>query len=171
MTSPKRRLLTSAAVSRVLVILLTILASHLPLFDSSPRVLIPESTWASSFLRWDAFFFAGIAKNGYVYEHEWAFFPGTPLIMRYAGKLFSANPWTAALQGGAAVALFCDTTSVLYDLSLHHLHSEKLAFVATLLSLLPSSPATLRFAPYTEPFFTYLSYRGVFTRAEIHTAV
>jgi phosphatidylinositol glycan class V len=113
-------------------------------------------------LRWDAFYFAHIAKNGYVYEQEWAFFPGTPLIMKYAGSILGNEGWAAVLQGGALVALVCDTTFVLYDLTLHHLHSESLAFLVSLLSLLPSSPATLRFAPYTEPFFTYLSYHGGF---------
>ncbi|KAF8170181.1 GPI mannosyltransferase 2 [Mycena galopus ATCC 62051] len=49
----------------------------------------------------------------------------------------------------------------MYSLSLHHLGSPALARLAAILSLLPSSPATLFLAPYTEPFFTYFSYKGM----------
>ncbi|KAJ7668374.1 GPI mannosyltransferase 2 [Mycena polygramma] len=49
----------------------------------------------------------------------------------------------------------------MYALSLHHLGSSALARLATVLSLLPSSPVTLFLAPYSEPFFTYLSYKGM----------
>jgi GPI mannosyltransferase 2 len=156
----RRILLVSTFASRLLAALVIILASYLPLFDSSPQVLLPESTWTSSSLRWDAFHFAHVAQDGYTYEHDWAFFPGTPFVMRYVGALLGKDDWTAVLRGGVFAALACDTTLVLYDLSLHHLHSESLAFLAALLSLIPSSPATMRYAPYTEPFFAYLSYLG-----------
>ncbi|KAF8891684.1 GPI mannosyltransferase 2, partial [Infundibulicybe gibba] len=65
------------------------------------------------------------------------------------------------LLGGALMVVACDSTRTLYHLSLHHLGSPSLAFLASVLSLFPSSPATLYFAPYTEPFFTYFSYRGM----------
>jgi hypothetical protein len=64
------------------------------------------------------------------------------------------------LLGGVAAAVTCDTTRTFYALSLHHLRSPQLAFLASLLSLLPSSPVTLQYAPYSEPFFTYFSYKG-----------
>jgi phosphatidylinositol glycan class V len=156
---------------RVSTFLLIYLLSYVPLFDSSPS--IPSNGPASPLLRWDAFHFAHIAQNGYVHEYEWAFFPGTPLVMRIAGEImrFVKGKWTGTpglviwddlLQGGALAAFLCDVgaTKALYNLTLHHLGSPNLALIASVLSLLPSSPATLRFAAYSEPFFTYLSYKG-----------
>ncbi|KAF9242134.1 glycosyltransferase family 76 protein [Melanogaster broomeanus] len=124
--------------------------------------------WTSSLLRWDAFHFAHIAREGHFYEHEWAFFPALPLVMHASGSVLSyvtsgqrSPDWSAILLGGAILAALFDSTRVLYRLSLHHLRSPSSAFLATALSLLPSSPATLRFASYSEPFFTYFSYRGM----------
>ncbi|EPQ61292.1 mannosyltransferase [Gloeophyllum trabeum ATCC 11539] len=142
-------------------------SSFLPLFDSGVHAVLPPSTsrLTSGLLRWDAFHFAHIAEEGYVYEYEWAFFPGAPLAMRYAGGvigLFTGGEgWANALLGGALLALLCDSTGVFYDLSTEVFGSNKIAYLATLLSLMPSSPATLRYAPYTEPFFSYLSYKGM----------
>jgi phosphatidylinositol glycan class V len=165
------RLLVILTISaRLATILLTYLLSNLPLFDSSPLISSPN---ASPLLRWDAFHFAHIAQSGYVHEYEWAFFPGTPLVMRLSGEVLrflkgmggippALVSWDDLLQGGALVAFMCDvhSTTTLYHLTLHHLRSPNLALIASILSLLPSSPATLRFAAYSEPFFTYFSYRG-----------
>ncbi|KAJ3788657.1 glycosyltransferase family 76 protein [Lentinula aff. detonsa] len=128
-------------------------SSSLPLFDASPNLVL-ISRWSKPLLRWDVFHFAHIAEHGYVYEHEWAFFPGLPLLM----SLF--KNWDMLLAA-SMVAIACDTTIVLYRLTLHHFGSSNLAFLTALLSLLSSSPATLRLAPYAEPFFTYFSYRGM----------
>ncbi|KAF7322199.1 GPI mannosyltransferase 2 [Mycena kentingensis (nom. inval.)] len=102
-------------------------------------------------LRWDAVHFLHVGRVGYVYEHEWAWFPGVPFLLsvhKLAPTLLSS-------------LLAWDMTATMYALSLHHLKSPALGRLATLLSLLPSSPATLFIAPYTEPFFTYLSYKGM----------
>ncbi|KAH7913176.1 glycosyltransferase family 76 protein [Hygrophoropsis aurantiaca] len=164
-------LLVLAVIGRALTwVVISVAASSLPLFDSSPKLVLDESTppWISALLRWDAFHFAHVAEKGYVYEHEWAFFVGTPFTMRVSSKLLSllggrytSSTWATFLQGGALTAIACDSTRILYHLSLHHLRSPNLAFVSAALSLLPSSPATLKFASYSEPFFTYLSYKGL----------
>jgi phosphatidylinositol glycan class V len=143
-------------LSRIFTWLVVHLFSCLPLFDASPR-LIQVSKWAEPLLRWDAFHFLHIAQNGYVYEHEWAFFPGVPNVMRYGARMTGHSEM---LLAGAMAATLLDTTRVLYQLSLFHLKSPRLASLATTLSLLPSSPPTLKLAAYTEPFFTYLSYSG-----------
>ncbi|OCH91795.1 mannosyltransferase [Obba rivulosa] len=169
-----RTLRVLSLLSYALTALLAYLASFLPLFDSSPLAILDKTsgTWTSAvaypLLRWDAFYFGHIAQHGYVYEQQWAFFPGTPLVMRgvaellrFSGVAESGSGWETVLLGGALAACLCDSTTTLYRLSLHHLHSPSLAFLAALLSLLPSSPMTLRFAPYSEPFFTLLSYRGM----------
>ncbi|KAJ7594703.1 glycosyltransferase family 76 protein [Mycena floridula] len=151
-------LIVLAVLARVLTIGLGYLSSLLPLFDASPK-LLRLSPWTQPLLRWDAFHFLDIAQDGYVYEHQYAFFPGVPLVMRYLA--IGDSPSAMLLAGALTAALICDSTTTFYQLSLHHLGSPSLAYLATVLSLLPSSPATLRFASYAEPFFTYLSYKGM----------
>lgn len=162
-------LLAQSLLSRLLICLLIVSsAALLTLFDTSPKLFLDDnvSVWTSSLLRWDGFHFAHIAREGLVYEHEWAFFPGVPLVMRWSGSVLSLlglslPGWPALLIGGAIVAALLDSTRILYQLSLYHLRSSSAAFLATLLSFFPSSPSALRFAPYSEPFFTYFSYRGM----------
>ncbi|KAH7923928.1 glycosyltransferase family 76 protein [Leucogyrophana mollusca] len=166
-----RLLIVLTILSRVWTwTLISFSAWLLPLFDTSPKLVFGESVppWTSALLRWDAFHFSHVAEKGYVYEHEWAFFMGTPFMMRASAKLLSlfgerypATHWATLLQGGALTAVLCDSTQVLYHLSLHHLNSPSLAFLSSALSLMPSSPVALKFASYSEPYFTYLSYRGM----------
>lgn len=183
-----RRILSLLSIASVLcTVALLYLADRLPLFDSSPNVLLPRtnidhgsspiapntSTLVASFarplLRWDAIHFVHIAQEGYVYEHEWAFLPGASLVMQGATKVGEITGLLSPgaehrishlLVGGALASLNCRTTIVLYDLTLHHFKSPSMAFLTSLLSLLPSSPATLLFTVYNEPFITYFSYRG-----------
>ncbi|KAI0357097.1 mannosyltransferase [Trametes cingulata] len=164
-----------------LTLLLTVLSSRLPLFDSSPHVLLGDPPphfslrriLASSVLRWDAFHFGNVAKSGYVYENEWAFLPGVPWVMRACASILRAvDPskqvagapfdWEELMLGGL-LGSFVSIVSVedLYDLTMLHFHSPSIALLASLLSLLPSSPATLRITGYSEPFFTFLSYKGM----------
>ena len=165
-----RLLLALTFVSRLITFAIVHLSSLLPLFDSSPRV-VTHSKWANPHLRWDAFHFAHVAHTGYLYEYEWAFFPGTPFVMRVGAlvlQLFNVpslqtlSQWNGFLLGAAAAALACGSTRTLYELTLRHTGSSTVAFLASLLSLIPSSPATAHFTGYTEPFFTYLSYNGTF---------
>lgn len=106
---------------------------------------------ADPFVRWDALHFRAIARDHYRWEHQYAFLPAISLLYRRLGPLllFLCN-----------TALAYDSTLTLYQLSLHHLRRKDLARLATLLALIPSSPPTLYWAPYAEPFFTHLSYRG-----------
>jgi phosphatidylinositol glycan class V len=157
-------LVVATILSRFLFLLLLHLSSRLPLFDSSP-ILVTTSNWAQPLLRWDSFHFLHIAEHGYVFENQWAFFPGVPFVMHASAKLLSLIFTCRAdlLVAGAVTAMACDTTRTLYQLTLHHLGSPSLAFLTALLSLMPSNPTTLYFVPYSEPFFTYLSYKGKHT--------
>jgi len=160
----RKLLLIFTLASQVLILLLLFLCSHLPLFDSSPWAVLDKSTtsWAtSSLFRWDVFHFRLVADER-MYEHQWAFFPGAPTLMEFLGRTAPSDNWSTFLQGGVLFAIACDSTLALYDLSLHHLKSTSLSFLSATLSLLPSSPATLRYAPYAEPFFAWASYKGIF---------
>jgi phosphatidylinositol glycan class V len=163
-------LLVLSLITRLLSLVLVFASSYLPLFDSSPSLILSTQSWTSALARWDAFHFLHVANEGYVYEQEWAFFPGTPFVMRHAGQIIRLMDPSGSLDplliGGASAALICDSTLTLYRLSLHHLGSPSLAFLATVLSLLPGSPATLRLIPYSEPFFTCLSYHGEYISFE-----
>lgn len=158
-------LLRLAVLSRAVTFLLLQLTVRLPLFDASPLLV----SAGRPFLRWDTFHFLHVAEQGYAYEHEWAFFPGVPIVMHAMASLVrlvhTSEHRSDLLLGGVAAAVTCDTTRTLYALSLHHLQSPQLAFLASLLSLLPSSPVTLQYAPYSEPFFTYFSYKGMLSCA------
>ncbi|KAI0790691.1 GPI mannosyltransferase 2 [Abortiporus biennis] len=166
-----RLLRTVSCVSWLLGAFLLYLSSLLPLFDSSPRVLLDNTEYSfptSALLRWDVFHFGHIALEGYVYEYEWAFLPGTPFVMNAISQLFkfvglsnSTHFWSQVVVAGALAACGTGTATTLYDLTLVLTKSTHFALLSSLLSLLPSSPVTLRYVPYTEPFFTYLSYRGM----------
>ncbi|KAJ7039270.1 glycosyltransferase family 76 protein [Mycena alexandri] len=143
--STTRTLLALTVVSRLAAAALLLLAPLFSPFDAATPHLL---------LRWDAIHFLHIARSGYVYEHEWAFLPGPPFLL-------SLLPNSIVAPTILSLAVACDASLTMYALSLHHLGSPALAKLATILSLLPSSPATLFLAPYTEPFFTYLSYKGM----------
>lgn len=160
----RRQLLIFILSSQVLIQLLLFLCSYLPLFDSSPWTVLDKSTtwWAaSSLLRWDVFHLGLVAEER-IYEHQWAFFPGMPNFMKLLEQIAPNSPWATLLHWGVVSLIACDSTLVLYELSLRHLKSPSLSFLSAVMSLLPSGPATLRHAPYAEPFFTWASYRGVF---------
>ena len=165
----QRVLVSLSLLSRLVVCVLVVSSSALlSPFDSSPRLVLSADVtpWTASLLRWDVFHFGLVASHGPVYEHEWAFLPAISLVMSWSGSVlaslgFSRPGWPALLCGGTLVAMLFDSTRVLYQLSLFHLRSPSAAFLATALSLISSSPAALRFAPYSEPFFTYFSYRGM----------
>lgn len=149
--------------------LLYLSSSYLTLFDTSPYTLLAPSafpSFTSSLFRWDAFHFTAIAKDGYSHEHRWAFFPGVPILLRIAGRfpalfLDVATPlsWLALFNTVIAIP----TTRAIYHLTLIHFQSPSFALLTALLSLFPASPATLYFAPYAEPIFTFLSYQGACT--------
>lgn len=169
----KRVLLALSVLTRLWSAALLIFTTYLPLFDSSPKLLLKPSDsllgrWISTLLRWDAIHFTHIAQEKYyVYEHERAFFLGTPRLMQFSAGLLKAaggakylSEVECLLFGGALWTIIFDSTSTLYELTLYHFDSPSMAFLTSLLSLLPSSPSTLRHAAYTEPFFTYASYKG-----------
>lgn len=138
------RLVALTLGARLGVLLLaTVSASYLKPFDSSGG----NDAW----IRWDAIHFAHVAQDGYTFEHDWAFLSGLHFLLRHIPR-----PIFYIICTLMDIA----TTLTLHDLTAEVLGVTKLADLATLLSLLPSSPATFRLAPYNEPFFAFLAYRG-----------
>lgn len=112
--------------------------------------------------RWDVLHFKDIADNGYRWEHQYAFLPAIPFLLRHL------SPFSLFLLNAA---LSYDSARTLFKLSLHHLRRQDVSHLAALLSLIPFSPATLYFAPYAEPFFTYFSYRGQYLANASDTSI
>ncbi|KIY73324.1 glycosyltransferase family 76 protein [Cylindrobasidium torrendii FP15055 ss-10] len=139
------RLVALTLCARLGVLLLaTVCAAYLEPFDSSGG----HDAW----IRWDAIHFAHVAKDGYTFEHDWAFLSGLHFLLRHIPR-----PLFYIMCTLMDVA----TTLTLHDLTLEVLGVARLADLATALSLLPSSPATFRLAPYNEPFFAFLAYSGM----------
>lgn len=160
----------SLAVWITAAALLFLAQKYTALFDSSPAIVSGGSDdmeLARSLLRWDMFFFASIATDGYAFEQQFAFMPGVPFLMRalrwVRSQFRGAHTSTLAmLRDCAACVLIIDPVSTLYQLSSEMTLSPSFGMLTSMLSLLPASPATSRLTPYTEPFFTCLSYRGKF---------
>ncbi|UKZ79263.1 hypothetical protein TrVFT333_007013 [Trichoderma virens FT-333] len=126
------------------------------------------SALATRLTRWDALYFMKAARDGYVYEQQWAFGAALPLSVR--GILWLLKPLTqlvsdddAALEPMAAIA-FTTFAHLLAVLALHRLTlvlfgNKSLAYVAAVLHIL--SPAGLFLsAPYGESPFACLSFVG-----------
>ena len=77
-----------AIMTRLLVVSLVVIASSFgDDYDTSSELYgncskTPVNKALFSFLRWDAVHFVEIAKHGYQYEHQFAFFPGFPSILK-----------------------------------------------------------------------------------------
>ncbi|KAG8813575.1 ER membrane glycoprotein subunit of the GPI transamidase complex-like protein, partial [Serendipita sp. 401] len=163
-----RNLFLGHTLYKILCILILLACSQLPAFDSAHNVNWPTSREDTIFkqfitttIRWDTFHFLNIAQNGYSYEHLYAFFPGVPAILRVTSVLFGYGAYESMLWGSWISIMFCVTTKTLYELTLLESGSQQVAMLATACSLLVTSPAAQLHAPYAEPFFTFLSYKGL----------
>lgn len=79
-----------AIISRMTTLLLGILCGYfVPSYDTSVDIQFSMENFTllheivTPFGSWDAVHFVEIAKNGYMYEHAFAFFPLYPICMRY----------------------------------------------------------------------------------------
>lgn len=120
---------------------------------------------ATRLTRWDALYFMHSAREGYVYEQEWAFGPGLPTAAAGVARLcamlgFNADAVVEPLAG-IAIAHVSHFIAVLalYKTTVVISNDRRLAYVASLLHLI--SPAGLFMsAPYNESPFSCLSFVG-----------
>lgn len=120
---------------------------------------------AARLTRWDALYYMHYARNGYVYEQEWAFGAAMPTAVR--GILALLPSWgrdaDAAVEPLVAIAVahvsHLIAVLALYRLTMVISNDAKLAFVASALHII--SPAGLFLsAPYAESPFACLSFVG-----------
>ncbi|KAE8372897.1 GPI mannosyltransferase 2 [Aspergillus bertholletiae] len=123
-------------------------------------------------VRWDSIYFVHIARDGYVFEQEWAFGYGYTKILSF---LASVLPQLSGLEDVAKVALVAIALShmahylsvlALYRLSInifgHGTTSGKLiSFLSAALHIICPAGAFLS-APYGESLFSFLNITGYY---------
>lgn len=117
--------------------------------------------------RWDAEHFLFIAEHGYLYEHNFAFFPGFPLALLAGTELLRPLQGLLSLRSCLliSVALLNSLFSVLaaavlHDLGCLVLRCPRQAFYAALLFCL--SPANVFLAAgYSEALFAFLTFSAM----------
>ena len=140
----KFTLLCIGLAYKATVFLILLIASRLPDFDqSSPHL--------SS--RWDSLHFQALAQNGYLFEHQWAFFPAIPFVISYFPNHF--------ISGTLIGFISIPSTLALFDLSLALFKSPNFAYLSALLSIFSSSPHIVHISGCAEPLFAFCSYRGM----------
>ncbi|XP_047648727.1 GPI mannosyltransferase 2 [Phacochoerus africanus] len=116
---------------------------------------------------WDAEHFLFIAEHGYLYEHNFAFFPGFPLVLLVGTELLRPLWGLLSLRSCLliSVALLNSLFSVLAALALHDLgclvlHCPRQAFYGALLFCL--SPANVFLTTgYSEALFALLTFSAM----------
>ncbi|XP_063054193.1 palmitoyltransferase ZDHHC18-A [Engraulis encrasicolus] len=118
--------------------------------------------------RWDAQHFLFIAERGYVFEHNFAFFPLLPIVLRCVAVvlLWPLAAWLS-LHGRLLVAvallnsaLFVLSAAALYGLGCLVLQDRRLSLLSALLYCL--TPANVFFvAGYSESLYAALTFGGL----------
>lgn len=125
---------------KALLLGLALISSTIGAYDSSSTLLEQDSFW----FHWDAVYFSHIAREGYVFEQEFAFGPLLPALTSYIHPVF--------------LGCFCHHLAViaLYKFTLETSSSERIAKLAALLLIV--SPAGIFLCiGYTEPLYAALS--------------
>lgn len=176
----------NAIASRVVIVLLQLVANHLiPDHDAgvfvSPNAKNVSDTSAdrvieftlSGFRRWDAEYFLHIAEHGYIYENSLAFYPLFPFVVRTTTEAFHFLLPEAQLRNQLLliavilnVLFFILTAKILHRLTLKVFNRDVHFADATVL-LFCVNPASVFFtAPYTECLFTLSTFSLMLCFAE-----
>uniref|UniRef100_A0A674E607 GPI mannosyltransferase 2 n=1 Tax=Salmo trutta TaxID=8032 RepID=A0A674E607_SALTR len=141
-----------------------------PRAEEEPLLLDPAVQWFLGGLsHWDAEHFLFIAERGYLYEHNYAFFPLFPVILRgLAETILLPLSGCLTLHGRLLLAvalgnsaLFLLSVVALYGLGCVVLQDRRLALVSSLLYCL--TPANVfMMAGYSESLFAALTFGGLF---------
>jgi hypothetical protein len=152
-------------VSRLMVLIVAYVAVATIGFQPARPWRALESDILDLYARWDAGWYFGIATDGYsaagsfrpTRQHEVAFFPGLPLLMRATSELLDLNHWQAGIV--VVVVAFLWALTYVYRLARLDLPSD--AARASLLFLAFYPFATCYSAVLTEAVFL-LAAVGVF---------
>lgn len=121
---------------------------------------------ATVLTRWDALYFVQYARQGYVFEQQWAFGAAMPAAVRAVMGLIPSwlvDTDAVVIEPLVAIALVhvCHLTAVLalYRLTMLLSNDNKLAFVASALHVFSPAGVFLS-APYAESPFAALAFVG-----------
>ncbi|EGX95696.1 DUF409 domain protein [Cordyceps militaris CM01] len=145
-------------------------------YDTSTALLLPSSratSLARRLTRWDAVYFVHGARDGHVYEQEWAFSPALALVLRWLAALGgSGSGGGGEPEALAAIALAHASHGVavgaLHRLTLLLSGGPRLALLTALLCVVSPAGVFLS-APYAEAPFSALSFVGVYLLAAGYT--
>ena len=112
----------------------------------------------STFIKWDAVYFMHIAKKGYEFEDQFAFYPGFPLLVRFVSFVTGLS---IDVVGTVIPSVFYVVTApILYKLTLSVGYSREFAWrTVQMWAIAPTS--IFMCAPYTESLFAFLSFTGM----------
>lgn len=135
-----------------------------PAYDTSTSLLFqllypsaPLKPLAARLSSWDAIYFVHAAKEGYIYEQEWAFGTGVSLAMRYTSQLTGlSEPLAGILLSNISHLL---TALVLYKLTLLLSRSAKIALLSSVLCIISPGGLFLS-APCGESMCSFFSFLG-----------
>ncbi|TNN02390.1 hypothetical protein fugu_009877 [Takifugu bimaculatus] len=144
--------------------------AFMPPRTEEPLYLDSTVDWLLSGLsRWDAEHFLFIAERGYLYEHNFAFFPLFPILLRGLADtlLWPVSSWLG-MRGRLLVAvalgnsaLFLLSVVALHALSRTVLQDRRLAMLSTLLYCITPANVFMT-AGYSESLFAALTFGGLY---------
>ncbi|KAK8878729.1 GPI mannosyltransferase 2 [Apiospora arundinis] len=179
-SSGHRQTLVAAFVAWKSILLLLLIGSSLggPPYDTSTTLISQRALGfnesvldlPSKLTRWDAIYFIQNARRGYLFEQEWAFGAGMPILISSVIRAFAylgiepSSQWESLAGICIAHASHLLSVLVLYSLGLKIGKDPKISFVAALLHIVSPAGVFLS-APYQESPFALLSFLGYFLLA------
>ena len=123
------------------------------------------------FIRWDAIHMLAIARDGYIFENQFAFFPLLPVFCRYISQIFLKCLGLKQIVSIEALISFVAllfvnlshfiATIILFRLTLHFFKSKKFAKLTALLYIF--NPASIQLSSmYSEAPFALFTFSGLY---------
>ncbi|OTA94191.1 glycosyltransferase family 76 protein [Hypoxylon sp. CO27-5] len=171
--NPIRSLLGAFFAWKALLLVIVIGSGVGPAYDTSSTLLSPEiassneSTLdvATKLTRWDSIYFIQVSRRGYLFEQEWAFGSGFPIVVSFFSQVLSnlgvKSHCILEPLIGICISHISHLLSVLvlYQLGLVICGNQLLSFIAAVLHILSPAGVFLS-APYSESTFALLSFIG-----------
>ncbi|KAK1657708.1 mannosyltransferase [Colletotrichum godetiae] len=175
-SQPRQTLIASFFAWKALLLAVALGSAVAPSYDTSTTLMLQRNesdiSLVTRLTRWDALYFTQSARRGYVYEQEWAFNAGLPIVVaglvRLARLLGFEGDETGAMEAAFSIVVahvaHLLATLMLYELTLKLFPRPRLAFLSALLHIL--SPAGLFLsAPYAESLCALFSFAGYYVLA------
>lgn len=171
-----------ALLFRIFVALLTLISNALVEdYDTSSGLLFDTegssptqsyfNRFINGFIRWDAVHFLTVAyNNGYTLEHQFAFFPGLPFLIRWiAGTLlkplnyFEVDHVSSLALAGILISNLANilATWVLFKLTQITFKNQVFALITAILYACTPTPVVMS-SIYTESMFSLLAFSGLY---------